>query len=171
MGLHLLRPPNTPPWSAAIVYTILFTASVVNLTVAWYARISEGSLPPWASPIWIGLEAGNLVVTAMLLWVIGGLSLASPEVLSRVVSLMNITVGTRGKRAEDAVCGRTRRPSNPLAMAHLHLDEPIHQIRKLQRIGHGGPAHALAHSADFHPFPTLPRNEVFNSAAQDLLVK
>jgi hypothetical protein len=105
----LLRPPNTPPWPTTLVYALLWTLSVVHLCVAFYVRASLGRFPPWATPVWFTLETGNIVVTSILLLVIGGLPLASPYVLVRLVSQSLVVLSTW-----------LSSPSSPLALTPSH---------------------------------------------------
>ena len=84
--LPILRPPSTPPWPATIVFVLLWALSIVSICLAVYVRASTGHLPAWAGTARIVAESGNIAVTTCLLIVIGGLRLAAPETLARIVS-------------------------------------------------------------------------------------
>ncbi|WVF67988.1 hypothetical protein IAT40_002750 [Kwoniella sp. CBS 6097] len=82
-----LRPLRTPPWSIIVVLAILFSLSCFDLGHAWYIKNVTGALPTWATTWGLLFEVGNLVVVTGLLLVLGGLPLASPDVLSRLPSV------------------------------------------------------------------------------------
>lgn len=81
----LFHPPSTPPWSATIVYALLWLSSLGSLSLATFLRASNGHFPIWAGPFWLAFEITNVVVTSVILYVVGGLPLAAPETLARVV--------------------------------------------------------------------------------------
>ncbi|OCF31742.1 ATP-binding cassette transporter [Kwoniella heveanensis BCC8398] len=82
-----LRPLRTPPWSIIVILVIFFSLSCFDLGHAWYVRNITGDLPGWATTWGLAFEFGNLVVVTGLLLVLGGLPLASPDVLSRLPSV------------------------------------------------------------------------------------
>jgi hypothetical protein len=86
----LFRPPSTPPWSATIVYAILCLTSLGALSLATFLRASNGRFPEWAGHFWISFEIVNVFLTTLALYAIGGLPLATPEILVRVVSHSHI---------------------------------------------------------------------------------
>ena len=81
----LFRPPSTPPWSEALVYAILWTISLADVALALFLYSSNSHWPVWASPSWMAFEIANFAITSLLVYVVGGLPLASPEVFARVV--------------------------------------------------------------------------------------
>ncbi|EIW69963.1 hypothetical protein TREMEDRAFT_38635 [Tremella mesenterica DSM 1558] len=78
----LFRPPTTPPWPLLTTYALLWTMSIVTLCLAWYTKALTGHSAPWATKGRIILEVGNLLLTSVLVYVVGGLRLATPEAIA-----------------------------------------------------------------------------------------
>ncbi|ORY29629.1 putative ATP-binding cassette transporter protein YOR1 [Naematelia encephala] len=79
-----IRPPSTPPWPALAAYFVLWLSSLVILGMVWYTHSMLGRMPIWATKPRLLAEAANLIITTLLVLVVGGLHLASPEVLARL---------------------------------------------------------------------------------------
>lgn len=60
--------------------------SLVNLCLIFYIRAATSYMPVWATRELLVTEAVNLGITTVLVWVIGGLRLAPPAALARMVS-------------------------------------------------------------------------------------
>ena len=83
----LFRPPSTPPWSETLVYAILWVITFSNVVLALFLYSSNSHWPVWASPTWLAFESVNFGITSLLIYVVGGLPLASPEALVSYVPL------------------------------------------------------------------------------------
>ncbi|WVQ85985.1 hypothetical protein IAT38_008153 [Cryptococcus sp. DSM 104549] len=83
-SIFAFRPLSTPSWSATIVFILLWSSSVFTVGQAWYIQAVTREAPYWATTLRIVLETLNIGATTLLLLVLGGLKLASPEVLSRL---------------------------------------------------------------------------------------
>lgn len=60
--------------------------SLVSFGLIFYVQGATGYMPVWATRDLLITEAVNLGVTSILVWVIGGLRLAPPVALARMVS-------------------------------------------------------------------------------------
>lgn len=78
----LVRPPVVPPWSALVIYLILFLTSAGSFLEVMYVRFAYRSMPGWATPAELVIEATNGVVSLILALLAGALRFNSPLTLA-----------------------------------------------------------------------------------------
>lgn len=79
----MVRPPVVPPWSALVIYLILFVTSAGSFLEIVYVRFAFGKMPGWATRAELVIEATNGVTALLLAIVAGGLRYNSPLTLAK----------------------------------------------------------------------------------------
>nr|XP_019008083.1 ATP-binding cassette transporter [Kwoniella pini CBS 10737]OCF46864.1 ATP-binding cassette transporter [Kwoniella pini CBS 10737] len=79
-----IRPLYTPSYTTILILSILLVLSVLSLGNAWYLKTINNEFPSWATKTRNGLEIGDIAGISIILIVLFGLKITSPEVLSRL---------------------------------------------------------------------------------------